>query len=86
MYTVIFSTRQQRFYNTVQEITHVNICRPAYSCIDSIHPPYVYLKAENYKYFPTKVYPDKQQNSPNPDLKKQKNNNKNFFQYRICND
>jgi hypothetical protein len=63
----------------MQEITHVNICRPAPPCTDSIQPPYMYLKAKHYKYFPNKVYPDKQQNSTNPDFKKQKNNIKKLF-------
>jgi hypothetical protein len=55
-------------------------------CTESIQLPHVYLKAKYYKYFPTKVYVDKQQNLTNPDLKKQKENNKNFFRYRTCND
>jgi len=63
----------------VQETTHVNICRPALPCTDSIQPPYVYLKAKHYKYLPTKVYPDKQQNSTNPDLKNRKTTTKTFF-------
>ena len=57
---------------TFVELTH--------SCTDSIQPPCVCLKTKHYKYFPTKVYPDKQQNPTNPNLKnRKKKTTKTFF-------
>jgi hypothetical protein len=56
---------------TFVELTHF--------CTESIQPPYVYLKAKHYKYFPTKVYPDKEQNTTNPRFKKHKTITKTFL-------
>jgi hypothetical protein len=56
---------------TFVELTH--------SCTDSIQPPCVCLKTKHYKYFPTKVYPDKQQNPTNPNLKNRKKKQRKRF-------